>query len=61
MSLASTYPLSHLNPTLPSADLHLFCSCLGVCRYAEMDPAEKNKISHRGRAMEKLKAHLLSL
>ncbi|KAL7409060.1 putative DNA repair-related protein [Mrakia frigida] len=29
--------------------------------YAEMESSEKNKISHRGRAMELLKAHLLSL
>lgn len=26
-------------------------------RYAEMDPAEKNKISHRFRALEKLQAY----
>lgn len=28
--------------------------------YAEMDKAEKNKISHRGKALEKLKAWLAS-
>ena len=29
--------------------------------YAEMDKIEKNKISHRFRALEKLKAHLINL
>jgi inosine triphosphate pyrophosphatase len=28
--------------------------------YAEMDKSEKNKISHRGKALEKLKAWLAS-
>lgn len=31
------------------------------CRYAEMPSEEKNKISHRGRALEKLRAYLHSL
>ena len=29
--------------------------------FAEMDMSEKNKISHRGRALEKLLDHLISL
>ena len=29
-----------------------------LCRYAEMDKNEKNKISHRGKALDKLKAWL---
>jgi inosine/xanthosine triphosphate pyrophosphatase family protein len=29
-----------------------------LCRYAEMDKAVKNKISHRFKALEKLKAWL---
>jgi inosine triphosphate pyrophosphatase len=33
---------------------------LGV-RYAEMEPEAKNKISHRYRALEKLRAHIQSL
>jgi inosine triphosphate pyrophosphatase len=28
----------------------------GISSYAEMDKAEKNKISHRGRALAKLQA-----
>ena len=29
-----------------------------LCRYAEMDKKDKNKISHRGKALDKLKAWL---
>jgi inosine/xanthosine triphosphate pyrophosphatase family protein len=31
---------------------------LMVCRYAEMDPVEKTRISHRYRALSKLKEYL---
>jgi len=31
---------------------------VGGDRYAEMDKEEKNKISHRGKALDKLKAWL---
>ena len=31
------------------------------CSFAEMDATQKNKISHRGRAVEKLIAHLISI
>ncbi len=36
-------------------------SSIHVCRYAEMQPEEKNKISHRGRALEKLEQYLRNL
>ena len=38
------------------ADCGLF-----FCRYAEMPSDQKNKISHRGKALEKLRAYLQSL
>lgn len=34
------------------------CLWLTWCRYAEMDKVEKNKISHRGKALAKLKLWL---
>jgi inosine triphosphate pyrophosphatase len=33
----------------------------GICSYAEMSAEDKNKISHRYRALEKLRAYLRSL